>query len=291
MPSKISVIVPFYKGNQYLPRLFASIEAIVPICRAEDTEVEVILVNDSPAVAVELPDDLKVTVQVIANEQNMGIHGTRLHGLEHATGDWILFLDQDDEILLPGFQKQLQLREGTDVVVGNGLYEYGTDRLPIYKSEKAMKYLIQADNFLRIRNLIPSPGCCLIRKAVIPACWQQNPMQSNGSDDWLLWLLLFWEKRSFVCNYGQVYIHNDAGGNNLSFDLEKMHRSNLELWKILERSGQFSEKELKWLDHSIHFKFYQDTRQLDLKKLLKYAPTILCNVRYKLTSILLGRSA
>ena len=116
-------------------------------------------------------------------------------------------------------------------------------------------------------------------------------MQSNGSDDWLLWLLLFWEKRSFVCNYGQVYIHNDAGGNNLSFDLEKMHRSNLELWKILERSGQFSEKELKWLDHSIHFKFYQDTRQLDLKKLLKYAPTILCNVRYKLTSILLGRSA
>lgn len=291
MSSKVSVIVPFYKGNQYLPRLFASIEAIVPICEEEDTAVEVVLVNDSPDVAVELPGDLKVSVQVIANAQNMGIHGARLHGLEYATGDWILFLDQDDEILLPGFRKQLQLRDGVDVVVGNGLYEYGTQRLPIYRSQKAMKYLIQADNFLRIRNLIPSPGCCLVRKAAIPACWKKVPMKCNGSDDWLLWLLLFQEKRSFVCNYGQVYIHNDAGGNNLSFDLEKMHKSNLELWKILESSGQFTHNELKWLDHSIHFKFYQDTKRLDLKKLFKYAPTILCNVRYKLTSIILGHLA
>ena len=40
MPTKISVIVPYYKGNQYLPRLFASIEAIIPICQEEATEVE-----------------------------------------------------------------------------------------------------------------------------------------------------------------------------------------------------------------------------------------------------------
>ena len=56
MSSKVSVIVPFYKGNPYLPRLFASIEAIVPICREEDTAVEVVLVNDSPDVAVQLPE-------------------------------------------------------------------------------------------------------------------------------------------------------------------------------------------------------------------------------------------
>ena len=289
MSSTISVIVPFYKGNQYLPRLFASIEATMPICREEDTQIEVILVNDSPEVGIELPGGLQVNVQVIANGQNMGIHGTRLHGLEYASGDWILFLDQDDEILLPGFRKQLQLRSSADVVVGNGLYEYGTERLPIYQSEAAMKYLIRREQFLRIRNLIPSPGCCLIRKDVIPACWKEKPMTCNGSDDWLLWLLLFQQQRRFVCNYGHVYIHNDAGGNNLSFDLEKMHRSNLELWQILRSSGQFSQNELKWLDHSIHFKFYQDTKQLDLGKLFKYAPTILCNVRYKLTSVVLGR--
>ena len=291
MASKISVIVPFYKGNQYLPRLFASIEAVIPVCEAENTQIEVLLVNDSPDVAIELPTPLHVSVQVIANEQNMGIHGTRLHGLAHAGGDWILFLDQDDEILLPGFQKQLQLRDRADVVVGNGLYEYGTQRLPIYRSEKAMNYLIQAKHFLRIRNLIPSPGCCLIRKAAIPACWTKTPMRCNGSDDWLLWLLLFQEDRRFACNFGQVYIHNDAGGKNLSFDLEKMHKSNLELWQILRGSGQFSDTELKWLDHSIHFKFYQDTKQLNLSKLIKYAPTILCNVRYKLTSVILGRRA
>ena len=289
MPSTISVIVPFYKGNQYLSQLFSSIEAALPICEEENTQLEVILVNDSPDVTVELPMQLNVHTRVISNEQNMGIHGTRLHGLEYASGDWILFLDQDDEILLPGFRMQLQLRNGVDVVVGNGLYEYGTQHFPIYRSEKAMKYLIQAKNFLRIRNLIPSPGCCLVRKDAIPACWKNSPMKCNGSDDWLLWLLLFQESRRFACNYGQVYIHNDADGNNLSFNLEKMHQSNLELWKILEGSGQFSDRELKWLDHSIHFKFYQDTKQLDLKKLIKYTSTILCNVRYKLTCVFLGR--
>jgi glycosyltransferase involved in cell wall biosynthesis len=291
MSSKVSIIVPFYKGNQYLPRLFASITAAAAVCEEEDTKMEVLLVNNSPDVFAELPEGLTLDVKVITNPQNMGIHGARLHGLEYAAGDWILFLDQDDEILLPGFRKQLQLRENSDVVVGNGLYEYGTDRSPIYKSEKAMNYLIRRKNFLRIRNLIPSPGCCLIRKDVIPACWKKVPMKCNGSDDWLLWLLLFQEGRRFVCNYGHVYIHNDAGGNNLSFDLEKMYRSNLELWKILESSGQFSKKELKWVDHSIHFKFYQDTHQLDLKKLIKYTVVILCNVRYKLASVILGRCA
>ena len=291
MSSKISVIVPFYKGNPYLPRLFASIGAIVPVCKEEDTQVEVILVNDSPDISVVLPQQLPTDVQVVTNPKNMGIHGARLHGLEYATGDWILFLDQDDEILQPGFRAQLQLRDNADVVVGNGLYEYGQDQLPIYRSAKAMRYLIRRKHFLRIRNLIPSPGCCLIRKSAIPGCWQKMPMQCNGSDDWLLWLLLFQEQRRFQCNYGHVYIHNDAGGNNLSFDLEKMYRSNLELWKILESSGQFSDKELHWLDHSIHFKYYQDTKQLDLKKLFRYTATILCNIRYKLTSVILGRCA
>lgn len=291
MPSKISVIVPFYKGNQYLNRLFHSIESIMPVCHEEDTQLEVILVNDSPDIPVVLPQDISVAVHLLTNRQNMGIHGTRLHGLQHATGDWILFLDQDDEILLPGFRDQLQLRKDVDVVVGNGLYEYGTQRLPIYRSKKVMNYWIRPKQFLQIRNLIPSPGCCLIRKDVIPACWQRAPMQYNGSDDWLLWLLLFQEQRRFACNFGQVYIHNDAGGNNLSFDLEKMHRSNLELWQILSESGQFSPAQLTQLDHSIHFKFYQDTKQLDLKKLVKYARTIFYNICYKLTTILLGRCA
>ena len=106
---KISIVVPFYKGNQYLKRLFESIEKVVYRTR-DKTEYEIILVNDSPSVTIELPETF-LDVKIIINEQNIGIQRTRINGFNYASGEWILFLDQDDELLADGFLKQLELTE------------------------------------------------------------------------------------------------------------------------------------------------------------------------------------
>ena len=232
---KLSVIVPFYHGNQYLKRLFTSIESVY-IKHAKTVEWEVILVNDSPEETIQLPET-DLPVKVITNQKNLGIQGTRLHGLYEASGDWILFLDQDDELVADGFQKQLQCTESADVVVGNGIYRLGKYNQSVFPNLKAMEYLIQEKQFIEIRNLIPSPGECLIKRERIPEIWINTQMQHNGADDWFLWLLLFKEKAVFVCNEQLVYIHNDTGGGNLSADYDKMRASSEEMVGILKKKN------------------------------------------------------
>lgn len=278
---KISVIVPFYKGNQYLNRLFASIESVYKATK-EKVDYEILIVNDSPDVPVLLPET-ELNVTLIQNEQNLGIQGTRINGLSHASGDWILFLDQDDELVVDGFKKQLKLTKNADVVVGNGIYRLGRFNKQVFSNLTAMKYLIQERRFIEIRNLIPSPGECLIRREKISDLWKQNQMHHNGADDWLLWLLLFKEKAVFVCNEQIVYIHNDTEGENLSADYDKMRISSMEMVKILKKYNVLNPYELQKLSMAIDFKYYQDTKQLTLGRLIRYAGAIKDNVRYRLT--------
>ncbi len=278
---KISIIVPFYKGNKYLDRLFKSIENV---CSKSDSSIEweIIIVNDSPDESVILPDSL-LNVIVIENKKNLGIQGTRINGLKNASGNWILFLDQDDELIADGFNKQIELTENADVVVGNGIYKLGKYNRYIFSNLLAMEYLICENRFLKIRNLIPSPGECIIRKSKIPEIWKESTMNQNGADDWLLWILLFRQNAIFRCNEKMVYVHNDTDGANLSADYNKMRVSSKEMVEILRKNTVLTDSELRKLSNAIDFKYYQDTKQLTIKRLIRYAGNIFDNIIYKLT--------
>ncbi len=276
---EISIVIPFYKGNQYLSRLFRSIEKVVEFTK-DISKYEIILVNDSPTVEIELPDNT-LNVKIIINKQNLGIQGARINGLRHASGEWVLFLDQDDELIADGFHEQIKSTQNTDVVVGNGIYILGNVNKIIYLNQGTMEYLIQEKRFIEIRNLIPSPGECLIKITSIPELWKENELVHNGADDWFLWLLLFKSGAKFTCNNKLVYIHNDTRGNNLSANLSKMRESSLEMLNILENNDILQKKEANILEHSINFKYYQDTKQLTVGRLIKYANALFSNIKYR----------
>ena len=281
--TQISIIVPFYKGNQYMNRLFASIKNVADT-KSEKVKFEVILVNDSCDVEIIVPSNINhVDVRIYKNESNMGIQKTRINGLKHAKGDWIIFLDQDDELLVEGFEKQLMLTNQADVIVGNGLYQYGNKKKPIYKNRNIMKYLIQKKQFIEIRNLIPSPGECLMRKTSIPKLWIDSPLKHNGADDWFLWILLFQDGCRFQYNEKMVYIHNNSDGQNLSLDLEKMYISAMEMCEFLK--NQLKDNEFISLRDSINFKFLQDSKKLQIKDIWTYKKTIYHNLIYKIKSM------
>lgn len=278
---KISIIVPFYKGNKYLKRLFQSVEKVVE-CTKKYAEYEVVLVNDSPMEKIILPTTC-LDVRVIENEKNLGIQGARINGLNNASGDWILFLDQDDEIVADGFVKQLECTKDADVVVGNGIYILGDVNKKVFDNLKCMKYLMRLDQFIKIRNLIPSPGECLIRKEVFPELWKKEKLECNGADDWFLWLLLYKAGAKYVCNSDIVYIHNDAEGQNLSANLDKMKDSAMEMLDVLSVNKILEEHEMRSLEHAIMFKYFQDTKQLSVGKIFKYMDAFMSNVVYRLT--------
>lgn len=95
MNELISVIVPVYKAEQHLERCVNS------IINQSYTNLEIILVEDgSPDKSGELCDKLALKDKRIKvfHKENGGQASARNYGLSKATGDYIGFVDDDDEI-------------------------------------------------------------------------------------------------------------------------------------------------------------------------------------------------
>ncbi len=237
----ISIIIPVYRGLQYLPKLVACIEACVEYIPG--ISLELILSNDSPDEP--LPNKIissLISIRVLNTDQNRGIHDARVRGLQNSTGDYILFLDQDDRIVPEYFHSQLYAICSADAVVCNALsggrLRYNTDR-PLYKA---------ADRKCMINEgcMILSPGQVLIRRTAIPRVWVENLMHHNGADDWLLWLCMHSAEKKFAINQDVLFIR-DVHYHNASFDSLKMAASEREAVEIIETRKQLKEEERKVL--------------------------------------------
>ena len=92
---KLSIIMPIYNGAQYLENTVHS------ILISSYTNLELLLIDDgstdaSLSVCEALASsDARIKVY---HKANSGIADTRNYGLNHATGDYISFCDQDDEV-------------------------------------------------------------------------------------------------------------------------------------------------------------------------------------------------
>lgn len=103
---KVSVIIPVYNVKPYLERCIHSV--------LEQTykDLEIIMVDDgSTDGSGELADSLKSLspcIQVL-HQKNQGLSGARNTGIRNASGEYVVFLDSDDEWLLPdGLETLLQ---------------------------------------------------------------------------------------------------------------------------------------------------------------------------------------
>lgn len=238
----ISVITPFYKGNRYMEQLFGCIRAAA--LAAPQAEVELVLVNDSPECPIAF-DEAWVrgfSVRLLTNEANSGIHRSRVNGLKEARGEFVWFLDQDDLLSENAFSSQLAYREDADVILANGWDQNPNSPGPIYKSPAHQRQAARPRFFYTLTNQIVSPGHVLIRKSAIPEGWCAHFVQRNGSDDLLLWLLLFHSGCRWAVNYEQIYTHVETG-ENVSANVEKMAQSSLEVLHILKELGCVTKKQ------------------------------------------------
>lgn len=237
----ISVITPFYKGNAYLEGLFGCVRRNA--LKAPHLKIQLVLVNDSPDCPMEYdPRWVEGFVLTkVCNQQNSGIHRSRVNGLSVAEGRFIQFLDQDDLLEEDTFLSQLSVAENTDVVICNGFDQSPTNRGPIYKSLAHQQQATDCRFYYTVGNQIVSPGHCLIRKEAIPAAWCETIIDRNGSDDLLLWLMMFHEKARFSINPQILYTHVDTG-ENVSANVGKMIDSSMEVLRVLEKHGMISSK-------------------------------------------------
>ena len=94
---KLSVIIPVYKVEPYLERCVNS------VLRQTFKDMEIIMVDDgSPDNSGKLAEQLATRdsrIKVI-HQENQGLSGARNTGLRAAQGEYVIFLDSDDEWLL-----------------------------------------------------------------------------------------------------------------------------------------------------------------------------------------------
>lgn len=119
----VSIIVPVYKVEQYLPRCIDSILA------QTYTNFEVILVDDgSPDKCPQICDDYAKKdkrIKVI-HKANAGVSEARNTGIDIAKGDFICFVDSDDYVT-PSYLELLitkQEKTGADIVFGRYFEEF-----------------------------------------------------------------------------------------------------------------------------------------------------------------------
>lgn len=113
----ISVVVPTYKRAHFLRRAIANIQ------RQTYSNVEIVVIDDAS------PDDTASVVEAIAeprlryirHDRNQGPSAARNTGITAALGDYIAFMDDDDEWRKDKLEKQLEMMKHYDAVVCLGI--------------------------------------------------------------------------------------------------------------------------------------------------------------------------
>lgn len=245
----ISVIVPLFKGNKYIANIVDMVENnyTYAMSNGKQFDIEIIFVNDCPDEKIDAISSKYVDIRYVANDKNHGIHQTRINGIKLSKAEYIHMLDQDDIIDKEFYYTQLDSVGNADVVVCNGLYR---GKKLIFDKEKDC---FNKEELIKTGNKIVSPGQTIVKKNAIPNEWYENPLQNSGCDDWLLWILMVFRKRTFSYNSKVLYLHVEDG-NNQSFCWDKMSVSLREIEKIINNQDvdkEIKEQSLKCIDKFI----------------------------------------
>ena len=104
MPNKLSIIVPVYNSENYL------VECLDSICKQIKNNIELILINDgSTDKSIKICNKYKKKfnfIKLINLKKNKGVSFSRNAGIRLSLGEFICFVDSDDQ-LLPGSIKNI----------------------------------------------------------------------------------------------------------------------------------------------------------------------------------------
>ena len=216
----VTIIIPCYKAAATLRRAVDS-----TLCGAP-ADTQLLLVDDgSPDSTGTLCDELAAADPRITalHRANGGAGVARSTGLDAATGDWVLFLDADDE-LLPGLWDELAALDDTaqkaDLLLFHLYRASGGDTTGVlapgfYPDLSALGAALEP--LLFTSGLLAAPYPKLFRRAVIGALRFDPRLQIN--EDVLFNLQFLQNGSAIYCLHGVYYKQNDVGIGSLSRSL------------------------------------------------------------------------
>ena len=181
---KISVIVPTHNRAHFLGK------AIDSVLSQTYENFEIIIIDDNSkdntTDLLESYNDKRI--KYVKNNENRGCGRARNQGIELARGDYITFLDSDDELFSTKFEKQLEkfhlLPSAFGLIYCGFCYASG-------KTGKIVKYIspeLYGDvyNNLLERNLFPIHAP-IVKRECFQRCGMLDPTLP-ACEDWDIWI-------------------------------------------------------------------------------------------------------
>lgn len=243
----LTVIVPVYGVEKYLDRCMDS------IVNQTYRNLEIIMVDDkSPDGSPQMCDrwaELDSRVKVVHKTVNEGLGYARNTGMQHATGDFISFVDSDDYLDLDIYRKMIEtaLERGADIVY-MGLKRQQPDGA---FSTIAVDAEIEYDGDMKkhileyIPGATPSPyliSVCigLFRREVVKSNLFISEREAVSEDfDWTLRAILGSKKVCRIPSVGYYYCYNNASiSHSYNYnDINRIIRSGEIIRDILKSAG------------------------------------------------------
>lgn len=224
MRTDICFIVPIYKGRQFVLPMCRQIEECA---KNVDSKIQLHIINDYPE---ELIDSILTTertnVTYSNNVTNIGIHKSRVKGLQETQSEYVVFLDQDDKISPDYLVSQIDKIELSNADVSIcGAIEGSKE---VYDDVNKLEYVSNLEYMTGKQNYAVSPGQALIKRDAIPVEWIEADLKKNGADDWLLWLCLLAKNKKIEPNSRNLFEHV-VNGKNASWNSLEMISSQEEV--------------------------------------------------------------
>lgn len=127
----ISIIVPIYNVEKYLPKCIES------IINQTYTDLEILLIDDGSTDNSGLICDKYASIDNrirVIHKKNGGLSDARNVGLDICKGKYISFIDSDDYIELTMYEKMIKImiNQKVDIVSCNYNHIYNNNKIPFF---------------------------------------------------------------------------------------------------------------------------------------------------------------
>lgn len=242
----ISVIIPCFNSKDFITR------AVNSILKQTYTNYEIILVdnNSTDDTYKILQNYMKEYPELITvySEYKKGAPAARNKGLHEAKGDWLQFLDSDDELLPDKLEKQIEIAENSeaDIIVG-GCYMHTT----VKDKTEVKQRGIDTENVwkgLLTSNLGSTSSNLWRRKAMLAAGGWNEAKTSSQEYDLMFRMLkrndkvIYFLTPQTIVHVRENSIHKSGDDNRLIEILDNNVNLRLQIKEYLQSASMITEE-------------------------------------------------
>jgi glycosyltransferase involved in cell wall biosynthesis len=261
----ISVVIPCFNCEKFVMRAINSVE------KQAFEDWEIIAVNNNSTdntrgvleqMERQLPHRFK-----LLDEFKKGAPAARNTGLRHAKGEWIQFLDADDELLPAKLQAQVDLikTQQVDVIISEAIVFKWVNGKTLESTRKIYKNDFWSGLIL---SLLGITSANLWRKSLLEDIGGWNESISSSQEYDLMFRLMKKDAKIVFDKNINTVIHQVDSVISKSFDKEKVSRIvdnriqlRLDIEQYLMETGQLNKERKRLIDNYIYCElmFNKDT--------------------------------